>query len=468
MENRNNNLGDQIRNIVEDAVDSMNFSQLNRDISSTVNSAVREVRDAFGMGPNKNKTYYDPNPFPRPEEKQTPPKQNQQTWRANNPYYRNQTNNQNTSYGQRTHQSGQTNNAYKTANNAYKTPNNAYKTTNNAYKTAQNQQMAQRGRAQLTPINPKPAGSVSGVVCSITGTTFSVLLGIAIFVLGIVGISLGLGVLGIVAAGLTPLFLGSFYLACRGNYLSNRVKRFRQYASILQGKNYCTIRELSENTGKNAKYVIKDLRKMIQLGMFPQGKLDEKGTCFMLTNEVYQQYLSAQESMRQRNIDEARKKQEEATKPKRDDQLEKAIQDGKNFIQQIKEANDALPGEEISRKLYRLEEIITKIFECVEQHPEQLPEIRKFMEYYLPTTLKLVNAFREFEAQPVQGENITNSKREILATLDTINSAFENLLDSLYEEAAMEVYSDISVLQTLFAQEGLTGKDFETGAAREK
>ena len=83
------------------------------------------------------------------------------------------------------------------------------------------------------------------------------------------------------------------------------------------------------------------------------------------------------------------------------------------------------------------------------------------MEYYLPITLKLVNAYKEFDAQPIQGENISKSKKEIEDTLDTINTAFEKLLDSLYEDEAMEVSSDISVLNTLFAQEGLTKKDFE-------
>ena len=135
--------------------------------------------------------------------------------------------------------------------------------------------------------------------------------------------------------------------------------------------------------------------------------------------------------------------------------------DGDRVIRQIREANDAIPGEEISQKLFRLEEITSKIFDHVEKHPEKLPEIRKFLNYYLPITLKLVNAYREFDSQPVQGENIMSAKAEIRETLDTINLAFENLLDSLFENAAMDVSTDISALEAMLAQEGLTGNDFQ-------
>ena len=75
-------------------------------------------------------------------------------------------------------------------------------------------------------------------------------------------------------------------------------------------------------------------------------------------------------------------------------------------------------------------------------------------------TIKLVEAYRDFDSQSIQGDNIKKAKKEIENTLDTINMAYEKLYDSMYLEAAMDVSSDISVLQTLLAQEGLTKKDF--------
>nr|WP_243259416.1 5-bromo-4-chloroindolyl phosphate hydrolysis family protein [Eubacterium sp. 1001713B170207_170306_E7] len=139
------------------------------------------------------------------------------------------------------------------------------------------------------------------------------------------------------------------------------------------------------------------------------------------------------------------------------------IEEGKVSIDQIREANEAISGEVISQKLDRLEIILCKIFEYVENHTDELPETRKFMGYYLPTTLKLVNAYREMDAEPIQGDNIRSAKHEIEETLDTINYAFENLLDSFYQDKAMDISTDITVLETMLAQEGLTEKDFNTG-----
>ena len=99
-------------------------------------------------------------------------------------------------------------------------------------------------------------------------------------------------------------------------------------------------------------------------------------------------------------------------------------------------------------------------FERAQAHPEIVPDLKKMMDYYLPMTVKLLNAYAEMDAQPVQGETILASKKEIEDTLDTLNLAFEKLLDSIFEDTAMDVSSDISVLNTLLAQEGLKDDGF--------
>ena len=95
-----------------------------------------------------------------------------------------------------------------------------------------------------------------------------------------------------------------------------------------------------------------------------------------------------------------------------------------------------------------------------QKHPEIIPDLKKLMNYYLPMTVKLLDAYEEMDQQPVQGENIQASKKEIEDTLDTLNQAFEKLLDSVFQDTAWDVSSDISVLHTLLAQEGLTDDDF--------
>ena len=110
--------------------------------------------------------------------------------------------------------------------------------------------------------------------------------------------------------------------------------------------------------------------------------------------------------------------------------------------------------------------LVDRIFDRVEQKPDTVDDIRKLMEYYLPTTIKLLEAYEELDAQPVQGENIISSKQEIEKTLDTLNTAFEKLLDELFQDTAWDLSSDISVLNTMLAQEGLTEDGLKTGRKR--
>lgn len=141
-------------------------------------------------------------------------------------------------------------------------------------------------------------------------------------------------------------------------------------------------------------------------------------------------------------------------------EVQEVLDKGNEYLKKIHESNDAIPGVEISVKISRMELIVEKIFERAQKHPEIIPDLKKMMDYYLPMTVKLLDAYEEMDTQPVQGENIQSSKREIEDTLDTLNQAFEKLLDSVFQDTAWDVSTDISVLHTLLAQEGLTEDDF--------
>ena len=196
--------------------------------------------------------------------------------------------------------------------------------------------------------------------------------------------------------------------------------------------------------------------------LLPPSYLDSKKENLIFGYDAYQKYLKEEQQR------EAARQKAEAENRKRSPEVNEMLREGFEYIRQIREANEAIPGVEVSEKLDRLEDVVGKIFLHVERHPGKLPEIRKLMQYYLPTTLKLVNAYREFEEQSLQGENIDQTKREICDTLDTINVAFANLLDGLFEDDAMDVSADISVLETMFAQEGLTGHDFRRSGFSEQ
>ena len=144
-------------------------------------------------------------------------------------------------------------------------------------------------------------------------------------------------------------------------------------------------------------------------------------------------------------------------------EVQKILAAGDEYVRKIREANDAIPGEEISAKISRMEMLVGRIFDRVEQKPDTVDDIHRLMEYYLPMTIKLLDAYEELDSQPVQGENIISSKREIEKTLDTLNTAFEKLLDDLFQDTAWDVSSDISVLETMLAQEGLTEDALKAG-----
>lgn len=199
---------------------------------------------------------------------------------------------------------------------------------------------------------------------------------------------------------------------------------------------------------------------MLSRNMFLEGHLDKQGTCLMVTDESYRQYCDTQKAWEEQQQQRMQAAKEQAASGLTEEQ-QKIIDEGNAYIKRIRQCNDDLPGEIISAKLYRLELVITKIFDRVKKQPQLAPELHRFMKYYLPTTWKLIDAYRDMETQKIDGPNIAATKQEIEQTLDTINTAFENLLDSFYQDTAWDISSDISVMQTMMAQDGLTKKDFD-------
>lgn len=314
-------------------------------------------------------------------------------------------------------------------------------------------------------ISKRPAGTISGIVYMVLGIPLSSILGIFLIICSIFGPMIsGFSVITGVSLGILGLFfLASLSLTLRGVSLRKRVKRFKQYVKALNGRSYCSIEEIASFTRKKSKFIIKDLKKMITLGMFKEAYIDDKQTYLMLNYEVYENYLRLQEALKQRserNLEEQSNTKDEINDPEKKE-LNDTIESGRNYITKIKATNDAISGEEISRKLYGIESITSKIFSFVEKNPKKIPEVHKFTNHYLPITLKLVNAYKELDEQPIQGDNIRSAKNEIEKVLDTINAAFEKLLDDLFEDIALDISTDISVLETLFTQEGLTKNDFK-------
>ena len=498
--------GDQIRNLVQDAIDKEDFSQLSSTISNVVNDTMsgleKALKDSLGNGTRQ------PGGAPGAEKDSSGAQDARYSGRQTvQDQADGQTGTAGSNRGDRTQsESGDqyrnrrpyqtwTTQARQEAADRIRV--NMEKTHRTRYT-----EHAQEKNTSLVPV--KAPGKVSGTVMKWVGYSCSGMFGLSLAILGAVGAATGVS-LAVPVSILGVLFAGSLGLGIGGKKRLELAQRFRKYVSVLGNRTYCMVEELADSVGESSKFVRKDLKKMIRQGFFPQGYLDQKETCLITDKQTYQQYQDAQQSYEarrkaaQQSKDPGRREGDgqyfetafdsessggsENAAAKRsgtnqngaasghfadsdiqadlDPKCAELIAQGRSYIRHIHECNDRIPDEAMSEKLARLEVVVTRIFTEAERNPEVVDDLKKMMSYYLPTTKKLLDAYCNLNEQPVGGQNIDTMKKEIEETLDTLNSAFEKLLDDLFEEQAWDISSDISVLNTMLAQEGLTGNRFE-------
>ena len=313
-----------------------------------------------------------------------------------------------------------------------------------------------------TYIDKRPAGTVSGIVYMIFGVLGTTFFGFFTLLFIIFMAFFTKMVADTLVAFVTMvLLLGvSLVLLYRGINLRKRVRRFKKYVRFIDDNCYCLIKDLARFSKEKEDFVIKDLNKMIKLGMFIEGHIDDENNYFILNDDVYNDYLNLKKQQmakaeleKKENINQDINEEQE--------ELNSILEMGRKYIEQIKVVRNDLYKEEIAIKLDKLQGISSQIVDYVEKNPKKIQEVNKFINHYLPITLKLINSYKELTKQTVQGDNIKNAKIEIEKSIDIINNAFENLLDDLYEDIVLDISTDISVLKTLFHQEGLTEEDFK-------
>ena len=132
-------------------------------------------------------------------------------------------------------------------------------------------------------------------------------------------------------------------------------------------------------------------------------------------------------------------------------------------ISELRRLNDAIPDEKISAQIDHLEEVTGNILDHVIEKPEKQPQISRFLDYFLPTTIKLLNAYDRMDSAGISGSNIDATKVKVEQMLDTLCSAFDKQLDALFGEEALDISTDITVMENLLAQEGLSGPSKPAG-----
>lgn len=255
-----------------------------------------------------------------------------------------------------------------------------------------------------------------------------------------------------ISAVFALLALVCLIIAVKG-YRSYRLKkRFKRYSMLMSRGKYFLIDDIASAYPLRRNDVAKDISKLIALGAFPQGHIDNEKKYFIGDNETYQHYMRTMETEREIRKDPAAAQKLEETRS--------AIEKGKKYIERIRRANDIIIDKAMSDKLDLTELILKNIFGRLEKRPELVPEARKLIEYYLPITEKLLNAYIDLDNQNMGSENIRKSKTEIEKSIDSVNTAFYNLYNSLFTDDKIDIISDISVLRSMFAQEGLNNSDF--------
>lgn len=407
--NQHNGMDEQLKTALAEALQTGNFANLNELVSLTVTDALSDAGKHFTQNVNTNKQHTVP-------PKQTPPKQASPKPAESAPVPR-----------------------------AVQPPS---------------------PKARMLPVPFKEVGSVSSVLYQVFGG-IGFGLSCAIAVLRLPGTFWGNSTLPawIINIGFMAFFFNMIRL---GSRQMNRLKRAKRYLQLCRDRMYGQVEQLARDTGNSVRYVVKDLRKMLNLGMFPEGHLDKQKTCFMLNDTVHQQYLEAEnnrilrekEKSLSQKTDTAPDTDASAGDNTQEAELNTMIAEGMECISKLRILNDKIPGEIISQKLYCLENLLKDIFDNVREHPEQMHRMHTMMDYYLPTTLKLVEAYEAFDRVSMPGEEIIAAKAEIERTLDIINQAFKELLNNLFQDAVFDATTDAQVLQTMLAREGLT-KDTE-------
>ena len=153
---------------------------------------------------------------------------------------------------------------------------------------------------------------------------------------------------------------------------------------------------------------------------------------------------------------EARAAAEQA-KPKYPPEVQAIVDEGAKARAELKRLYASIPDLAVKRKIAELIDVSDKIVADAVADPSDVPQIKKFLDYYLPTTIKLLNAYDRMGAQGIQGENITGAMKSIDEMLDTAIEAYKKLLDSLFANQVMDIETDISVMNTLLQREGLSG-----------
>jgi uncharacterized membrane protein YccC len=237
--------------------------------------------------------------------------------------------------------------------------------------------------------------------------------------------------------------------------------------------------------GLSGAFLVAGFISLLYSGLFPLFRLFDYAVLALLmlaggkifravVKKIHQKEDEAaeeEERRREQEREEAEQKRREAAEKRKaeqakattgDAEVDSLILRGQQLLEQIRSENDRLPEPEISEQIDTIESIANQIFKAVIDQPKKAAQIRRFMDYYLPTTLKMLVAFRRMEEGNVTGENADNARQRIRSSLDMVIEAFQKQLARLYEDDTLDITTDMDVLETMLKQDGLIDSGLRT------
>ncbi len=236
---------------------------------------------------------------------------------------------------------------------------------------------------------------------------------------------------------LLALFLAGVALLGMAGSRKRKMKKFRSYLSMIGSRDEISISSLAKAMGVSEKHTVQDLEEMLERDYFESGYIDVARNLLVLKEGGI----------------------EEAPEPEPDIQNvpnDKAESVADSTLKHIRQINDDIDNPELSRKIDRIEELTAKIFRLLEARPEKAGELKSFMNYYLPQTLKILENYAKLEEQDVEGENIRETKQKIEDMMDKIVDGYETQLDKLFADDALNISADLKVMETMLEKDGLT------------
>mgnify|MGYP001172563897 FL=1 len=295
---------------------------------------------------------------------------------------------------------------------------------------------------------PKASDKTSRIL-SIVGAAITAIFGISLVTM--LGEVIAYGWYSYMMEELLPMcgfFAGGVAMLVAGQRMKRRSARIARYLAVMGKRSHISVDELCTVTGKSRKKVEGDLNYMVEKGLLGTGAyLDSGRGIFFRSADAFADYANATA------------KKENVT-PK------EANEGYAGALRAIRSANDRIADPVLSEKIDHLETVAGKIFREVEEHPEKQQQAATFLNYYLPTTLKLLDSYAKFEEAGIEGENLSRAQERIEETMDALIKGFDKQLDDLYRNEAMDIDSDIRVMENMLRRDTASVEDdFGLGGA---